>query len=409
MPDRCDRRSLVHGRRPTPSPKQEKDLIAVLHSDAPKAKKADACKDLSVYGSPAAVPELAKLLADPELASWARIALEAIPGPAADEALRHAVGTVQGKLLVGVLNSIGVRRDLKAVQPVIGKLKDSNEYVASAAAVALGRIGNAEATESLEQGLASAPAKVRSAIAQGLVLCAERALADGRDAQAAKIYDVVRNADVPKQRILEATRGAILARKDAGIPLLLEQLRSTDKRTFQIALGTARLVRGSAVDQSLAAEIDRTTPERAALVIDAMADRKETVVLPALLKAAGAGPHPVRLAAVAALGRVGDASCLSPLLAIAVDTDSELAKTAKSALIDLPAKNVDGEIVAQLSGAQGKMYPLLIELVGERRIKAVDELVKARQFRRRRSRRRSCLARHNGAVRQAFGPHHARR
>ena len=35
-----------------PSPKKEKDLIAVLHSDAPKAKKADACKDLAVYGSP---------------------------------------------------------------------------------------------------------------------------------------------------------------------------------------------------------------------------------------------------------------------------------------------------------------------------------------------------------------------
>ncbi len=34
-----------------PSPKKEKDLIAVLHSKAPKAKKADACKDLAVYGS----------------------------------------------------------------------------------------------------------------------------------------------------------------------------------------------------------------------------------------------------------------------------------------------------------------------------------------------------------------------
>ena len=52
-----------------PSPKKEKDLIAVLHSDAPKVKKADACKDLAVYGSKAAVPELAKLLTDEQLAS----------------------------------------------------------------------------------------------------------------------------------------------------------------------------------------------------------------------------------------------------------------------------------------------------------------------------------------------------
>ena len=52
----------------TPSPKKEQDLIAVLHSDAPKAKKADACKDLAVYGSEKSVPELGKLLADDQLA-----------------------------------------------------------------------------------------------------------------------------------------------------------------------------------------------------------------------------------------------------------------------------------------------------------------------------------------------------
>ncbi|HXY36116.1 MAG TPA: hypothetical protein VEI07_17910, partial [Planctomycetaceae bacterium] len=71
----------------TPSPKKEADLIKILQSDAPKAKKADACKDLAVYGSPKAVPELARLLSDAQLASWARIALEAIPGPASDTAL----------------------------------------------------------------------------------------------------------------------------------------------------------------------------------------------------------------------------------------------------------------------------------------------------------------------------------
>ena len=49
-------------------------------------------------------------------------------------------------------------------------------------------------------------------------------------------------------------------------------------------------------------------------VVEAMADRKETVILAALLKAAGSGPKQVRLAAIGALGRVGDATCLSPLL-----------------------------------------------------------------------------------------------
>src|SRR5262249_23871305 len=96
------------------SAEKEKELIAVLRSDAPKAEKAISCKKWAIDGSSAAVPELAKLLPDPQLSSWARIALEAIPGDAADEALRKATESLQDNLLVGVINSLGVRRDAKA-------------------------------------------------------------------------------------------------------------------------------------------------------------------------------------------------------------------------------------------------------------------------------------------------------
>ena len=130
--------------------------------------------------------------------------------------------------------------------------------------------------------------------------------------------------------MLEATRGAILARGQEGVPLLLEQLRSTDKGLFQIGLGTAREFPGRAVDGALGAELDRAPPERAALIIVAMADRKETVDLAAVLKAAQRGPALVRVAAVSALGRVGDASCLAPLLDIAIESDADLAQAAPS-------------------------------------------------------------------------------
>ncbi len=66
----------------------EAELLAILRSDAPKSEKAVTCKRLAVYGSSKSVGELAKLLRDEQLASWARIALEAIPGDEADEALR---------------------------------------------------------------------------------------------------------------------------------------------------------------------------------------------------------------------------------------------------------------------------------------------------------------------------------
>ena len=46
---------------------KEKELIEKLRSDSPAAEKAIACKQLAVYGSKDAVPELARLLADEHL------------------------------------------------------------------------------------------------------------------------------------------------------------------------------------------------------------------------------------------------------------------------------------------------------------------------------------------------------
>ena len=108
---------------------------------------------------------------------------------------------------MGVINSIGVRRDAKAVDGLAARLKDADVEVASAAAVALGRIGNGMATAALVQSSVRAPAAVRSAIAAGCILSAERLLADGKEAEAARLYDLVRTSDVPKHRVLAARAG----------------------------------------------------------------------------------------------------------------------------------------------------------------------------------------------------------
>jgi len=362
---------------PATSPEKEQELLAVLKSDAAPADKAITCKQLAIYGSAAAVPELAKLLPIPELSSWARIALESIPGPEADEALRTATESLQGRLLVGTINSIGVRGDAAAVAALSGKLKDADAEVAAAAAVALGRIGNDDASKALRTALADSSPEVRSFVAEGCVLCAERLHSEGKSADAIAIYDEVRAADVHLQRIVEATRGAILARGQDGIPLLVEQLHADDRTLFRLALGTAREFPGSEIDQVLVTEMTKSPDDRAALIVQAMADRKDTVVLTAILKAAEQGPLAVRLSAVDALARVGDVTCLNSLLKIAVDKDAELSVAAKDTLAELPGDNVNAQIVALLPKAEGATYPLLIELVGKRRIEAVPQLLKA--------------------------------
>jgi HEAT repeat protein len=349
---------------------KQRKLISVLQSDAPPQDKAIACKQLAVYGAKDAVPALAPLLADARLASWARIALEAIPDPAADDALRAAMGNLQGRLLIGVINSIGYRRDAKAVAVLADKLKDADVDVASAAAAALGRIGGEPAAKALERALASAPGALRAEVAQGCILCAERFLAEGKRREAVTLYDTVRKANVPKQKMLEATRGAILARQSAGLGLLIQQLTSADKALFGIGLRTARELPGRQVTEALAAELERASPDRQALLALVLADRGDTAALPALGKLAQTGPKSARIAALGALEQLNDGSCLPVLLQAAAEDDAELAKTAKAALARLPGKQVDAELLARLPQAAGKTRQVLIELAGQRGIEA---------------------------------------
>src|SRR5688500_12479056 len=77
---------------------KQRQNIQTLQGDSPKPEKALACKHLAIHGTADAVPALAALLPDKELASWARIALEAIPDPAADDALRDALNKLEGRL-----------------------------------------------------------------------------------------------------------------------------------------------------------------------------------------------------------------------------------------------------------------------------------------------------------------------
>lgn len=241
-------------------PVAEADLLAILKSDAPKADKALACKKLAVFGSGQAVPVLAPLLGDPELASWARIALEAIPDPAADAALREAAGRLDGRLVVGAINSLGVRRDTGAIEVLAKRLGDADPEVAAAAAVALGHIGGDKVTTLLETALKHSSPVVRNGAAEGCLLCADRFLAEGNSEAAQRLYDLVRSAEVPKPRRSEAARGAILSRGAHGVELLVQLLRSQDKDDVAIALATARELKGPAVAQALVAELGSFTP-----------------------------------------------------------------------------------------------------------------------------------------------------
>ena len=116
-------------------------LVAILRDpSASTYAKAKACQQLAVTGDKSAVPALAALLTDPQLSHYARVGLEPNPDPSVDDALRSALSKVKGKLLAGVVTSIGYRKDTKAISALAKLRQDADPDVANAADAALARI-----------------------------------------------------------------------------------------------------------------------------------------------------------------------------------------------------------------------------------------------------------------------------
>jgi HEAT repeat protein len=187
----------------------EMRLAAVLKTDAPYDAKQYVCRKLMVIGTAESVPALAGLLPDNHLSHMARYALERMPVPEAAQALRDALSKVGNAQKVGVLASLGARRDAASASAVAALLTDADKAVARAAACALGDIGTPEAAKALGEFAKKAPAELKLPVADASLVCAERLLAAGKKAEAMMVYKSLSGEDQPKNIRLAATRGLL--------------------------------------------------------------------------------------------------------------------------------------------------------------------------------------------------------
>jgi HEAT repeat protein len=186
----------------TAMPNDENTLLAKLASDASIEEKSRACQQLAIVGGPKAVPELAALLGDEKLASHARSGLENIKDAAAGEALTNALSLeLKGRLLSGVIVSLGVRRETAAV-PALFKLAGSTEHeIMSAAVYSLGRIASPEAVGNIRSLLSNGRADqivpaAHAALAATKLLTPADASALREAVRTAKVSEHIRKAAV---------------------------------------------------------------------------------------------------------------------------------------------------------------------------------------------------------------------
>jgi HEAT repeat protein len=362
-----------------PSFAQEAKLLAVLRSDATLEEKSDACRQLTRVATKESIPTLASLLSDEKLSHMARYALEPIRDPAVDDCLCAALGKVQGRPRLGVIGSLGARRATKAVDALAPLLKDADAATAQAAARALGNIGTYQAAQLLEGAIGLLPGSDRqivgkdaTAACEGLLRCAEALAAKGQAEESQAIYRHLRAMGhwAPPQVRAAALRGEILALGKAGIPLMIEAIRGSDRALAAAAVRAAQELLATEITDALAAELPNAPAERRGLLILALADRGDPRILPAIIQAAQGGDELLRILAIRALKRMGDSSCVPTLFQAALEGSTDVSQAAMEALEIRQDKSVDDQIAARLPRAEGKARLLLFELAKQRHTSA---------------------------------------
>ncbi len=181
----------------------ESRLLAVLRSSAPRDARDYACRQLRTVGTAASVPTLEVLLADPELSHMARYALERIPGHEVGQALERQLRKLNGNIKIGVISSLGTRGEgVSLLKPL---LQDSDEAVARAAAIALGRIASLDASKAL--GSTKPRPALVPVFADASMACAEKLLAAGQAKEAKAIYQRLLKSNPSELIRLSAERG----------------------------------------------------------------------------------------------------------------------------------------------------------------------------------------------------------
>ncbi len=99
--------------------------------------------------------------------------------------------------------------------------------------------------------------------------------------------------------------GVGLAQDDA-VSMVLDILKSGDQDMQAVAIAMVKDMPGAEVTKALAAELPGLSPTSQVQLLSALGDRGDAAGRPAVVTAAGAEDQSVRIAALRALGQLGD-------------------------------------------------------------------------------------------------------
>ena len=339
-------------------------LAPLLSSPATRDAKSFVLRQLGQLRAAAQIPALAALLKDAELSHMARYALEPIATPEADAALRAALATTSGGLRIGVINSLGQRRDAKAVTALVAVANNAEAATTTAALEALGNIGNVDALRALQK--LKVPTALDTARAWAVLDCAQHLALAGQGREAASAAQTYVEASHPALVRATALRVLMTATPDQALPRAVAALKGSDPDLRRAALAGLRDLPGKKAATAYAdclAALDATGKVQ---VLTALALRGDVSVRPPVEKCAGDADEAVRIAAMQTLASLGEAKSV-PVLVKRLAAGSEAEKAvAIQTLERLPGVAVSEAILRQARLTEPAITARLVNVLGQR-------------------------------------------
>jgi HEAT repeat protein len=353
----------------------ESRLLAVLKAaDTTKDAKRYICRWLAVVGSAECVPAVAELLTDEDLSHPARMALEPLKHPAAGAALRAALPKVKGRLLAGVISSIGVRRDAEAVETLARLARDPDPMVAGAALSALGEIATDEAVRALE-GI-EPPQPLARVKARAKITAAGRLAAAGKRAEAVTVYGTLISHVHPQAVRIAAVKGIMsTARRDIAVReifLFLSRPNEGDEVWMRAAAIAAYLdSTDKAMKDAVAEQLPTMNPDGQRALLLALADAPDVTARPSVLKVLNATSYAdVRVAAVECLARHGEAADVPLVVRLAHAKRADVADAARKVLQRMGKPGVDEALARLIESPDAADRAVVLAVLADRRVEA---------------------------------------
>ena len=343
----------------------EARLIAVL--EAPGATlpgKQFACQMLRTVGSAQCVPAVSRLLTDEKLSHVARQVFQDLRDPAVDEALRQALARTQGDLRLGIVHTLGDRRNRSSLEAISALAAGADEATARAALNALGKIGGAPAADALER--LQTPGSLRGAWADASLRCAAGLAATGDAGRAQRIAQSLFEGDYPLAVRAGAFGALVQAQREQAAPLILKTLSAGEALLKRAALGAVLTVPGHAATQAFAQGLATLPPEGKVVLLGGLASRGDGEGLTLRVNQLATDENPaVREAAIRSLGRLGDVSSV-PALAAALK-EKDFAAGVTQTLIELQGAGVTAALIQQAQAEDATVRQGVLAVLAERR------------------------------------------